>query len=30
MCCAPDFLEHNRAPVREAILVAADVDVPGA
>jgi sugar lactone lactonase YvrE len=30
MCCAPDFLEHNRAPVREAILVAADVDVPHA
>jgi sugar lactone lactonase YvrE len=30
MCCAPDFLEHNRAPVREAILVAAEVDVPHA
>ena len=21
MCCAPDFYEHTRAPVREAILV---------
>jgi sugar lactone lactonase YvrE len=30
MCCAPDFFEHNRAPVREAELVAADVDVPHA
>jgi sugar lactone lactonase YvrE len=30
MCCAPDFLEHNRAPVREAVLVAAQVDVPHA
>ena len=30
MCCAPDFLEHNRAPVREAILVATEVDVPHA
>jgi sugar lactone lactonase YvrE len=30
MCCAPDFLEHNRAPVREAVLVATDVDVPHA
>ncbi|MCU1607579.1 MAG: SMP-30/Gluconolaconase/LRE domain protein [Modestobacter sp.] len=30
MCCAPDFLEHNRAPVREAILVTARVDVPHA
>ena len=30
MCCAPDFLEHNRAPVREAVLVTAQVDVPHA
>jgi sugar lactone lactonase YvrE len=30
MCCAPDFLEHNRAPVREAVLGAAQVDVPHA
>jgi sugar lactone lactonase YvrE len=30
MCCAPDFYEHNRAPVREAVLVAARVDVPHA
>ncbi len=30
MCCAPDFLEHNRAPVREAVLVTAEVDVPHA
>jgi sugar lactone lactonase YvrE len=30
MCCAPDFLEHNRAPVREAVLVATEVDVPHA
>ena len=21
MCCAPDFYEHTRAPVREAVLV---------
>ena len=28
MCCAPDFLEHNRAPVREAVLVATEVEVP--
>ena len=30
MCCAPDFYEHNRAPVREAELVATEVDVPQA
>ncbi len=30
MCCAPDFFEHNRAPVREAVLVTARVDVPHA
>jgi sugar lactone lactonase YvrE len=30
MCCAPDFLEHTRAPVREAVLVATEVDVPHA
>jgi sugar lactone lactonase YvrE len=30
LCCAPDFLEHNRAPVREAVLVATEVDVPHA
>ncbi len=30
MCCAPDFLEHTRAPVREAVLVATEVEVPHA
>ena len=30
LCCAPDFLEHNRAPVREAVLLAVDVEVPHA
>ena len=30
MCCAPDFFEHTRAPVREAVLVATEVDVPHA
>ena len=30
MCAAPDFYEHLRAPVREAVLLAADVDVPHA
>jgi sugar lactone lactonase YvrE len=30
MCCAPDFYEHNRAPVREAELLATEVDVPHA
>lgn len=27
LCAAPDFYEHLRAPVREAVLLAADVDV---
>src|SRR5688500_7820632 len=30
MCCAPDFFEHTRAPVREAVLVATEVAVPHA
>jgi sugar lactone lactonase YvrE len=30
LCCAPDFYEHNRAPVREATLVTTTVDVPHA
>ena len=30
LCCAPDFLESNRAPVREAVLVTTRVDVPHA
>jgi sugar lactone lactonase YvrE len=30
LCCAPDFLEHTRAPVREAVLLATEVDVPHA
>jgi len=30
MCCAPDFYEYNRAPVREAELVATEVVVPHA
>ena len=30
MCCAPDFSEHRRAPVREAVLVTVPVDVPHA
>jgi sugar lactone lactonase YvrE len=30
MCCAPDFYEHTRAPVREAILVSTEVSVPHA
>jgi sugar lactone lactonase YvrE len=30
MCCAPDFFEHTRAPVREAVLVATEVEVPHA
>ncbi|TFV62304.1 UNVERIFIED_ORG: gluconolactonase [Bacillus sp. AZ43] len=30
MCCAPDFYEHTRAPVREAVLVATEVAVPHA
>jgi hypothetical protein len=28
ICAAPDFFEHTRAPVREAVLVTAQVDVP--
>lgn len=28
LCTAPDFLEHNRAPLREAVLMATRVDVP--
>ncbi|MGY1746769.1 SMP-30/gluconolactonase/LRE family protein [Blastococcus sp. SYSU D00695] len=27
VCCAPDYLEHHRAPVREAVLVATEVGV---
>jgi sugar lactone lactonase YvrE len=30
LCCAPDFYEHNRAPVREATLVTTTVAVPHA
>ena len=30
MCCAPDFYEHTRAPVREAVLVTTSVSVPHA
>src|SRR3712207_5981124 len=30
MCCAPGFHGHNRAPVREAVLVAPEVAVPHA
>lgn len=30
MCCAPDFSEHTRAPVREAVLVSTEVAVPHA
>lgn len=30
LCAAPDFYEHNRAPVREAVLLATEVDVPRA
>ncbi|SOE03452.1 SMP-30/gluconolactonase/LRE family protein [Blastococcus haudaquaticus] len=30
MCCAPDFYEHTRAPVREAVLVSTSVAVPHA
>lgn len=30
LCSAPDFLEHNRAPVREAVLFTATVEVPHA
>jgi sugar lactone lactonase YvrE len=30
MCCAPDFTEHTRAPVREAVLLSTEVAVPHA
>jgi sugar lactone lactonase YvrE len=30
VCAAPDFLEHNRRPVREAVLLTVTVDVPHA
>ncbi|RZU32460.1 SMP-30/gluconolactonase/LRE family protein [Blastococcus saxobsidens] len=30
LCCAPDFYEHTRAPVREAVLVTTRVAVPHA
>jgi sugar lactone lactonase YvrE len=30
MCAAPDFYEHLRAPAREAVLLATEVDVPHA
>ena len=30
LCAAPDFLEHNRAEAREAVLLTARVDVPHA
>ena len=30
MCCAPDFYEHTRSPVREAVLVTTGVTVPHA
>ncbi|TFV86716.1 gluconolactonase [Blastococcus sp. CT_GayMR20] len=30
LCAAPDFFEHTRAPVREAVLLAVDVEVPHA
>jgi sugar lactone lactonase YvrE len=30
LCCAPDFYEHTRAPVREAVLVSTEVGVPHA
>jgi sugar lactone lactonase YvrE len=30
LCCAPDFFEHTRAPVREGVLLATEVDVPHA
>ncbi|MGY1719084.1 SMP-30/gluconolactonase/LRE family protein [Blastococcus sp. SYSU DS0552] len=30
LCCAPDFYEHTRAPVREAVLVSTEVAVPHA
>jgi sugar lactone lactonase YvrE len=30
LCAAPDFFEHTRAPVREGVLLAVDVEVPHA
>jgi sugar lactone lactonase YvrE len=30
ICAAPDFLEHNRAEAREAVLLTTTVDVPHA
>ena len=30
LCCAPDFFEHARAPARDAVLLATEVDVPHA
>jgi sugar lactone lactonase YvrE len=30
LCCAPDFLEHNRRAAREAVLLTAQVEVPHA
>jgi sugar lactone lactonase YvrE len=30
LCCAPDALEHNRAPARDALLATMTVTVPGA
>jgi hypothetical protein len=30
IAAAPDFFEHTRAPVREAVLVTTEVDVPHA
>lgn len=30
ICAAPDFFEHNRAPVNEAVLLTVQVDVPHA
>jgi sugar lactone lactonase YvrE len=30
ICAAPDFFEHTRAPVREAVLVTTEVEVPHA
>ena len=30
VCCAPDFLEHNRAAARDAVLLTTTVDVPHA
>jgi sugar lactone lactonase YvrE len=30
MCCAPDFLEHNRRAARDAVLLTTTVQVPHA